>query len=61
MMGQETPTATPFSLGLTLMILFFATGIAHLIAEWQVFTDEQWAVGVATISQESRRSSVLRT
>jgi hypothetical protein len=34
-----------FSLGLTLMILFFAPWTAHLIAEWQVFTDEQRAVG----------------
>ena len=34
-----------FSLGLTLMILFFATWVAHLIAEWQVFTDEQRALG----------------
>lgn len=30
-----------FGLGLTLMILFFTTWVAHLIAEWQVFTDEQ--------------------
>jgi hypothetical protein len=34
-----------FALGLTLMILFFATWVAHLIAEWQVFTDEQLAHG----------------
>ena len=34
-----------FSLGLTLMILFFATWIAHLISEWQVFTDEQREIG----------------
>lgn len=32
-----------FSLGLTLMILFFTTWVAHVIAEWQVFTDEQLA------------------
>ena len=32
-----------FGLGLVLMILFFATWIAHGIAEWQVFTDEQLA------------------
>jgi hypothetical protein len=30
-----------FGLGLGLMILFFATWIAHGIAEWQTFTDEQ--------------------
>jgi hypothetical protein len=30
-----------FGLGLALMILFFATWVAHLIAEWQVYTDEQ--------------------
>ena len=36
-----------FSLGLTLMVLFFTTWIAHLIAEWQVFTDEQRAQGLA--------------
>ena len=30
-----------FGLGLLLMLLFFATWIAHLISEWQVFTDEQ--------------------
>ena len=35
-----------FSLGLTLMVLFFTTWIAHLIAEWQVFTDEQSAQGL---------------
>jgi hypothetical protein len=34
-----------FSLGLILMILFFATWIAHAITEWQVFTDEQLAHG----------------
>ena len=30
-----------FSLGLSLVILFFVTWIAHAITEWQVFTDEQ--------------------
>ena len=30
-----------FGLSLALMILFFATWVAHLIAQWQVFTDEQ--------------------
>ena len=30
-----------FGLGLLLMVLFFTTWIAHAIAEWQVFTDEQ--------------------
>ena len=34
-----------FALGLILMFLFFATWVAHLIAEWQVFTDEQLAQG----------------
>ena len=29
-----------FGLGLALMILFFATWIAHGIAQWQTFTDE---------------------
>ena len=37
-----------FGLGLVLMILFFATWLAHLIAEWQVFTDEQRALGEDT-------------
>jgi hypothetical protein len=30
-----------FGLGLSLMILFFATWVAHGIAQWQTFTDEQ--------------------
>jgi hypothetical protein len=34
-----------FSLGLSLMILFFLTWIGHLISEWQVFTDEQLSHG----------------
>jgi hypothetical protein len=34
-----------FGLGLALMILFFTTWVAHLISEWQVFTDEQLAHG----------------
>lgn len=34
-----------FGLGLTLMILFFVTWVAHGVAEWQVFTDEQLAQG----------------
>jgi MFS family permease len=37
-----------FGLGLALMILFFGTWIAHGIAEWQVFTDEQRAQGEST-------------
>ena len=36
-----------FGLGLLLMILFFTTWIAHLITEWQVFTDDQHAHGEA--------------
>jgi hypothetical protein len=50
-----------FGLGLILMILFFTTWIAHLISEWQVFTDEQLAHGekpkigdfVATFAQST--------
>ena len=34
-----------FGLGLVLMILFFATWVAHLISQWQTFTDEQLAHG----------------
>jgi hypothetical protein len=34
-----------FGLGLSLMILFFATWVAHGISEWQVFTDEQRSHG----------------
>ena len=34
-----------FGLGLILMIMFFATWVAHGITEWQVFTDEQLAQG----------------
>jgi hypothetical protein len=30
-----------FGLGLSLMVLFFATWIGHGIAQWQSFTDEQ--------------------
>jgi hypothetical protein len=34
-----------FSLGLVLMILFFATWLAQGITEWQTFTDEQRSHG----------------
>jgi hypothetical protein len=34
-----------FSLGLLLMVLFVGTWVAHGIAEWQVFTDEQRSHG----------------
>ena len=34
-----------FGLGLILMILFFSTWIAHLISQWQTFTDEQLSHG----------------
>ena len=34
-----------FGLGLSLMLLFFATWIAHGVTEWQVYTDEQTAHG----------------
>jgi len=37
-----------FGLGLSLMILFFGTWIAHGIAQWQTYTDEQAAHGAAT-------------
>jgi hypothetical protein len=30
-----------FGLGISLMVLFFATWIGHGIAQWQTFTDEQ--------------------
>jgi hypothetical protein len=34
-----------FGLGLSLMVLFFGTWIAHGISEWQTFTDEQRSHG----------------
>jgi hypothetical protein len=34
-----------FGLGIGLMVLFFATWIAHGIAEWQTYTDEQRSHG----------------
>ena len=37
-----------FGLSIALMVLFFATWIAHAISEWQVYTDEQRAHGEAT-------------
>jgi hypothetical protein len=37
-----------FGLGLSLMILFFATWTAQAITEWQVYTDEQLAHGETT-------------
>jgi hypothetical protein len=37
-----------FGLGLALMVLFFATWIGHGIAEWQTYTDEQFAHGQST-------------
>jgi hypothetical protein len=37
-----------FSLGLSLMIVFFLTWVGQGIAEWQVFTDEQRAHGETT-------------
>ncbi len=37
-----------FGLGLGLMILFFSTWIAHLITEWQVYTDQSFARGEPT-------------
>jgi hypothetical protein len=46
--NERTPNKSvwqQFSLGLTLMILFFASWIAQGISQWQVFTDEQSAHG----------------
>jgi hypothetical protein len=37
-----------FGLGLSLMLLFFGTWIAHAIAEWQTYTDEQRTHGEST-------------
>ncbi|HZM30370.1 MAG TPA: DUF6766 family protein [Acidimicrobiales bacterium] len=37
-----------FGLGLALMLLFFGTWVAHAIAEWQTYTDEQQAHGEST-------------
>ena len=37
-----------FGLGIGLMVLFFSTWIAHSIAQWQVYTDEQLAHGQDT-------------
>jgi hypothetical protein len=37
-----------FGLGLALMLLFFGSWIAHAIAEWQTYTDEQRAQGQST-------------
>ena len=37
-----------FGLGLGLMFLFFGSWVAHGIAQWQVFTDEQAAHGEPT-------------
>jgi hypothetical protein len=34
-----------FGLGLSLMVLFFATWIGHAIAQWQTYTDEQRSHG----------------
>jgi uncharacterized protein DUF6766 len=37
-----------FGLGLVLMVLFFATWVAHGIAQWQTYTDEQRQHGEGT-------------
>jgi hypothetical protein len=37
-----------FGLGLALMILFFGSWVAHGIAEWQTYTDEQRTHGEST-------------
>jgi hypothetical protein len=39
------PIWREFSLGLSLMVLFFATWIGQGIAQWQTYTDEQAAHG----------------
>jgi uncharacterized protein DUF6766 len=39
------PIWREFSLGLALMVLFFATWIGQGIAQWQTYTDEQAAHG----------------
>ena len=36
-----------FGLGLTFLILFFTTWVAHLISSWQVFTDQANVDGVS--------------
>jgi hypothetical protein len=37
-----------FGLGIALMVLFFATWIAHAISEWQLYTDQQAEHGQPT-------------
>jgi hypothetical protein len=37
-----------FSLGIALLVLFLVTWIAHGVAEWQTFTDEQRSHGEST-------------
>lgn len=39
------PIWRDFGLGLVLVGLFFATWVAHLITQWQAFTDEQLSHG----------------
>jgi purine-cytosine permease-like protein len=46
--SHERSVWREFSLGLSLMIVFFLTWVAQGIAEWQVFTDEQRAHGEST-------------
>jgi succinate dehydrogenase hydrophobic anchor subunit len=46
--SQKRSIWREFSLGLSLMIVFFLTWIGQGIAEWQVFTDEQRAHGEST-------------
>jgi hypothetical protein len=48
--NERTPNRTvwrEFGLGLSLMVLFFATWFAHGITEWQTYTDEQRQHGEA--------------
>ena len=44
-----------FGLGLSLMIIFFLTWAAQLIAEWQVFTDEQRNEAVGEADERYQR------
>ncbi len=39
--SQDRSVWREFALGLSLMLLFFATWIGHGITEWQVYTDQQ--------------------
>jgi heme A synthase len=59
--SRERSVWREFALGLSLMVLFFGTWVAHGIAEWQTYTDDQQAHGeeaevgdfVSTFSQST--------